>query len=58
MILEFICNLRKPKLKRNVVVQNIKNGGIKVEACRTSWIQGNVMNQILNGRVHYQVIKM
>ena len=46
MIFDFIWSLRKPKIKRDVVIQNIVHGGIKVpdfatmvEANRTSWIQ-------------------
>ncbi len=46
MILDFIWSLRKPKIKKNVIVQNIENGGIKVpnfatmvEVNRISWIQ-------------------
>ncbi len=44
--LDFIWSLRKPKIKKNVIVQNIENGGIKVpniatmvKANRISWIQ-------------------
>ncbi len=46
MILNFICSLRKPKIKKNLIVQNIENGGVKVlnfvtmvETYRISWIQ-------------------
>ncbi len=51
MILDFIWSLRKPKIKDNIIVQNIENCGIKVpnfatmvEANRISWIQ-----RLLNG---------
>ena len=46
MISDFIWNKRRPKIKSDVIVQNIENGGIKaprfatmVEANRLSWIK-------------------
>ena len=46
MIMDFIWNKRRPKVKKNVMIQNIENGGIKVpcfatmvEANRISWIK-------------------
>ena len=46
MIVDFIWNKRKPKIKKDVIIQNIENGGIKaphfatmVEANRLSWIK-------------------
>ena len=46
IMLDFIWNKRKPKIKREVIIQNIENGGIKaprfatiVEANRISWLK-------------------
>ena len=46
MIIDFVWNKRKPKIKKDVIIQNIENGGIKapkfakmVEANRLSWIK-------------------
>ena len=46
MITDFLWSKRKPKIKRNVVIQSIENGGLKaphfaamVEANRISWIK-------------------
>ena len=46
MITDFIWSKRRPKIKRDVLIQNIENGGIKapsfaamVEANRISWIK-------------------
>ena len=46
MIIDFIWNKRKPKIKKDVIIQSIENGGIKaprfatmVEANRLSWIR-------------------
>ncbi len=51
MIVDFIWSLRKSNIKKNVIVQNIEDGGIKVpnfatmvEANRISWTQ-----RLLNG---------
>ena len=46
MILDFMWSQRKPKVKKNVIIQNIENGGLNVpcfanmvEANRISWIK-------------------
>ena len=46
MILDFVWSKRKPKIKKDVIIQNINNGGIKVpsfstmlEANRIGWIK-------------------
>ena len=46
MIIDFLWSKRKPKIKKDVVIQSIENGGIKVpkfatmvEANRMSWIK-------------------
>ncbi len=46
MILDFIWSLRKPKIKKNVIVQNIENGGIKVPHCATM-VEVNRISRIL-----------
>ena len=50
MILDFIWNKKKPKIKKDVIIQDIEHGGIKVpsfagmvEANRIMWIQ-RIMN--------------
>ena len=50
MILDFVWGTKRPKIKKNVIIQNIDQGGLKVphfatmvEANRISWI-----NRLLN----------
>lgn len=51
MIIDFIWSKRRPKIKRDVVIQNIENGGIKVpsfeamvESNRIAWIKRILSN--------------